>query len=148
MNLKELMVDVKTAWIEFPSFSGFEVEVAGLSRKELIALRKACVVTKLDRKTKQIEESLNEDKFVDKFTSATIKDWKGLKLKYLEQILLIDMGDNDPDKELEYTHENAVNLVANSGAFDEWLNEVVYDLENFRSRTETTAMEQAGEVAG
>jgi len=35
---------------------------------------------------------------------------------------------------MEFTEENAQQLVENSSEFDNWLNEVVFDLENFRSR--------------
>ena len=46
MKLESLMVDTKTAWVDFPGCEGFEVEIANLSRKELINLRKRCVKTK------------------------------------------------------------------------------------------------------
>ena len=132
MKLQDLMVDSKSAWVSYPGCSGFEVEVANLSRKELIALRKRCVTTKFDRKTRQPEEILDEEKFITEFTKATIKDWKGLKLKYLEDLLLVDLKDNDPEVELEYSQDQAEVLVQNSTEFDTWINEVVFDLDNFR----------------
>ena len=42
MKLEELMVDTKSAWVEFPGCEGFEIEVSNLARKELVALRKRC----------------------------------------------------------------------------------------------------------
>lgn len=142
MKLQDLMVDTKTAWIEFPGCPGFEVQVANLSRKELIALRKRCVHTKFDRKTRQPEEVLNEEKFIREFSEATIKGWKGLKLKYLEDLLLVDLGANDPDKLLPYDADQAEILVQNSSEFDTWVNEVVFDLANFRrGSTRTTVAE-------
>lgn len=140
MKLQDLMVDTKTAWIEFPGCPGFEVKVANLSRKELIALRKRCVQTKFDRKTRQPEEILNEEKFIREFSEATIKDWKGLKLKYLEDLLLVDLASNDPNTTLPYDADQAEILVQNSTEFDTWINEVVFDLANFRRGTERTAM--------
>lgn len=142
MKLQDLMVDTKTAWIEFPGCPGFEVKVANLSRKELIALRKRCVQTKFDRKTRQPEEILNEEKFIREFSEATIKDWKGLKLKYLEDLLLVDLGDNNPNTTLPYDADQAEILVQNSTEFDTWINEVVFDLANFRRRAERAAMEE------
>jgi len=136
MKLQDLMVDSKSAWVSYPGCSGFEIEVANLSRKELIALRKRCVTTKFDRKTRQPEEILDEEKFITEFTKATIKDWKGLKLKYLEDLLLVDLKDNDPEVELEYSQDQAEVLVQNSTEFDTWINEVVFDLDNFRKRTD------------
>ena len=63
MDLKNLLVDSKTAWVEFPGLDGFEVELANLSRKELVALRKRCVTNKFDRKTRAFNEELDESKF-------------------------------------------------------------------------------------
>ena len=147
MKLAELMVDTKTAWIEFPGCDGFEIEVANLSRKELLNLRKRCIKTKFDRKTHQAVEELDEDKFVHEFTKATVKDWKGLKLKYLEELILVELGDNDPEAELVFDLENAESLVQNSTDFDNWLNEVVFDLANFRGKTERKSMGKTRKVA-
>ena len=61
MELKSLLVDSKTTWVEFPGLDGFEVELANLSRKELVNLRKKCTTNKFNRKTRGFEESLDED---------------------------------------------------------------------------------------
>jgi len=143
MELKSLLVDSKTTWVEFPGLDDFEVELANLSRKELIALRKRCTQNKFNRKTRAFEEVLDDDKFLEFFTKATVKGWRGLKLKYLEDLVLVELGSNDPDKEMEYTIENAIVLVENSNEFDNWLNEVVFDLENFRSAEQAKIKGQA-----
>jgi len=132
MELKKLMVDSKSAWIDFPGLDGFSVEVVNLSRKELTGIRKKCTTNKFDRKTRQLTESLDEEKFVEIFAAKSIKNWKGLRLSYLETLLLIDTEDKDLEKELPFTQENAETLVSNSNEFDTWLNEVVFDLDNFR----------------
>ena len=133
MELKSLLVDSKTTWVEFPGLDDFEVELANLSRKELVALRKRCTQNKFNRKTRAFEEVLDDDKFLEHFTNSTVKNWKGLKLKYLEDLVLVELGTNDPESEMEYTIENAIVLVESSNEFDNWLNEVVFDLENFRT---------------
>ena len=56
MDLKKLVVDTKSTWIEFAGLEGFEVEVANLSRKELNGLRKRCTTSKFSRKTRMVEE--------------------------------------------------------------------------------------------
>ena len=142
MELKSLLVDSKTTWVEFPGLDDFEVELANLSRKELIALRKRCTQNKFNRKTRAFEEVLDDDKFLEQFTNATVKSWKGLKLKYLEDLVLVELGSNDPEKEMPYTKENAIQLVENSNEFDNWLNEVVFDLEHFRSAEQAKAKGQ------
>ena len=142
MELKSLLVDSKTTWVEFPGLDGFEVELANLSRKELVALRKRCTQNKFNRKTRAFEEVLDDDKFLEQFTNATVKSWRGLKLKYLEDLVLVELGSNDPEKEMPYTKENAIQLVENSNEFDNWLNEVVFDLEHFRSAEQAKAKGQ------
>ena len=146
MKLDELLVDTKLAWIEFPGCEGFEVEVANLSRKELVNLRKRCITTKFDRKTRLAEEILDDEKFVTEFTKATIKNWRGLKLKYVDSLLLIDAANEDPEKELPYSKDNCETLVQNSNEFDTWLNEVVFDLDNFRKEPTTGSDKPTGKT--
>ena len=130
------MVDTKSVWMDFAGLTGFSVEVANLSRKELTALRKRCTSQKFDRKSRQLMEDIDEDKFVKEFTKASVKNWKGLTLEHLTTLMLVDTSDEDPEKEVPYSEENAEVLVANSAEFDTWLNEVVFDLENFRESGE------------
>ena len=148
MELKSLLVDTKTTWVEFPGLDNFEVELANLSRKELVALRKRCTTNKFNRKTRAFEEQLDDEKFVKEFTEATVKGWKGLKLKYLEDLVLVDISKQDPEKQLEYSNENAHQLVENSSEFDNWLNEVVFDLEHFRTAEQEEAPKKAEAVSG
>lgn len=148
MDLKNLMVDSKTAWVEFPGLTGFEVEVANLSRKELTNLRKRCVTQKFDRKTRQPTEQLDEEKFIKEFAAVTVKDWKGLTLENLEQIMLVDISSQDPKKELEYSKENAELLVSNSTEFDNWLNEVAFDLTYFRGTGDGVDQEETESFSG
>ena len=148
MELKSLLVDSKTTWVEFPGLLGFEVELANLSRKELVNLRKRCTQNKFNRKTRGFEESLDEEKFLVEFTEATVKGWKGLKLEYLEDLLLVDLKGQDPKEELEYSDENAKQLVENSSEFDNWLNEVVFDLDNFRTASKGKAVKETKNISG
>ena len=147
MELKKLMVDSKSAWIDFPGLDGFSVEIVNLSRKELQGIRKKCTTNKFDRKTRQLTETLDEEKFVTEFAEKSIKNWRGLTLAHLETLLLIDTTEEDPKKELPFTQDNAETLVANSNEFDTWLNEVVFDLDNFRSEPKRTSNKPTGKAA-
>lgn len=147
MNLSELMVDTKSAWVEHPAYEGLEIELVNLSRPELTALRKRCVTTKFDKNTRKPLEELNEEKFIAEFTKATIKNWKGFKYKYLEELMLVDLSAVDPEKNLEYSQENAKTLVTNSGEFDTWVNDTVFDLDNFRTKSEKPVVAKTGKVA-
>lgn len=145
MELSKLMVDTKAAWIAFPGLPGFEVEVVNLSRKELTSLRKRCISSKFDRKSRQIIEDLDEEKFITEFSRAVIKNWKGLTLENLETLILIDTEGKDLTETLPYTKENAEILISSSTEFDTWLNEVVFDLDNFRNRAEGRMPGASGE---
>ena len=148
MKLQELLVDVKTTWVDVPGCPGFKIEVAGLSRKELVALRKSCMTTDFDRKTRQPYERLDDNKFISKFSRAVIKDWTGFKLKYLEEFVLADIEEQDPEAEIDYDEESAEGLVQSSTVFDDWLNEVVFDLDTFRTRAVGDSVEKTEPVAG
>ena len=146
MELKKLMVDTKSVWMDFPGLEGFSVEVANLSRKELMALRKKCTSQKFDRRSRQLEEILDEDKFVKFFTKASVKNWKGLTVEYTSSLMLISADDTNKDDEVPFSEENAETLVANSTEFDTWLNEVVFDLDNFRTSGEGKMSRKAKET--
>ena len=141
MNLSDLLVDTKSVWVEYPGYPEFEVELAALSRPELTALRKRCVTTKFDKKTRQPVEDLNEDLFISQFTKATIKNWKGFKLKYLEDFILVDLSKVDPESELPYSQETAELLIKNSTEFDTWINSEVFNLETFRTGAKKPSVE-------
>ena len=131
VSLASLMTPSKTVAIDFPGYAGMSVDLCYLAREELVKLRKKCVTTKFNKKTRQPEEELDEDKFLLEYCKAVIKGWKGLKYRYLEELLLVDISALDPDDELAYTQENAELLMKNSTDFDTWVTETVGDLENF-----------------
>ena len=131
VSLASLMTPSKTVQIDFPGRDGFEVSICYLAREELLKLRKRCLSTKFNRKTHQPEESLDEDKFLKEYTKSVIKGWTGLKFSYLEEFLLVDISDYDPDDMLPHTQDNAELLMRNSNDFDTWVTDVVGDLENF-----------------
>ena len=133
VSLASLMTPSKTVSIDFPGCPGMSVDLCYLAREELLKLRKKCISTKFDRKTRQPEEHLDEEKFLVEYCKAVIKGWKGLKYRYLEELLLVDVSELDPDDKLPYTQENAELLMKNAPDFDSWLTETVGDLENFTS---------------
>jgi len=131
VSLKSLLTPSKTVSIEMPGLEGFEVKLTYLAREELLKLRNRSVKQVLNKKTRAYEEQLDNDKFLTEYCKAIIKDWKGLKYKYLEELLLVDTSNLDPEDELDYTQENAELLMKNSGDFDNWVSETVGELENF-----------------
>ena len=134
ISLASLMTPSKTVTIDFPGYKGFSVDLCYLAREELIKLRKKCVSNKFNKKTHQPEEILDEERFLTEYVKAVIKNWNGLQYNYLEELLLVDIGDLNPEDTLAYSLDNAELLMKNSTTFDTWVTETVGDLENFTGR--------------
>jgi len=131
VSLKSLLTPSKTVGIDYPGYDGFTVELCYLGREELLKLRNKCLKQKFNKKTRAFEDSLDEELFVNQYSAAIIKGWTGLKYKYLEEFLLVDVSQLNLEDELEYTQDNAELLMKNSGDFDQWVTDTIGDLENF-----------------
>jgi hypothetical protein len=131
VSLKSLLTPSKTVGVDFPGAEGFTVKLTYLAREELLKLRNKSVSQKFNKKTRAYEEQLDNDKFLTEYCKAIIKGWSGLKYKYLEELLLVDISEVDPEDFLVWNNENAELLMKNSSDFDEWVSETVGDLENF-----------------
>jgi hypothetical protein len=129
LSLKSLLVPSKQVEVEYPGMPDFKIMLAFLSRETLLNIRKKS--TKTTFKNRQPQEEFNEDLFLQLYVENAIKGWTGLKLKYLEHLAPVDLGEHDLEKELEYTSENALFLMKNSSNFDAFVSEQVSDLGNF-----------------
>ena len=131
-SLSDLLTPSKQMSVEFPGYEGFKITVTYLAREELLKLRKKAITTKINRRTRQPEEELNEEVFLKEYTKAVVKGWSGLKMKYLVQLIPVDEDKiADMESELPFTLENALIMMENSNDFDAWLTETVGDLANF-----------------
>ena len=131
ISLASLMTPSKTVSVDFPGYDGMTVSLTYLARDEMLKLRKRCITTKFNKKTHQPEEELDDEKFLTEYCKSVIQGWKGLKFRYLEELLLVEIRDLDPEDELPHTQENAELLMRNANDFDTWVTETVGDLENF-----------------
>jgi hypothetical protein len=129
-NLSSLLVSTKATEVDYPGLTGFKVNVAFLSREELIKIRKKA--TKTAFKNRQQTEELNEELFLQLYVQSVVKGWSGLKLRHLESLVPIDLsGQKDLEAELDFSEENALMLMKNSTEFDSFISETVGDLGNF-----------------
>lgn len=129
ISLKSLLVPSKDLEVEYPGMPDFKVSISFLSRETLQTLRKKS--TKTTFKNRQPVDELNDELFLELYVKASVKGWKGLKLKYLEQLAPVDLTGQDPEAELEFSDENALYLMKNSANFDSFISEQVTDLGNF-----------------
>lgn len=131
LSLKSLLVPSKEVEADYPGLPDFKVKLTFLSRETLVAIRKKA--TKVTFKNRQPVEELDDELFLKLYVAATVKGWKGFKLKYVEKLAPIDIGSVDPESELEYSEENALTIMSNSTDFDAFVSDIVSDLGNFPS---------------
>ena len=76
----------------------------------MLKLRKKAITTKINRRTRQPEEELNEEVFLKEYTKAVIKGWSGLKMKYLVQLIPVDEDKiADMESELPFHFRERIN---------------------------------------
>lgn len=132
ISLQSLLTPQKVVELDYPGYEDFKLKIAFLSREEIIKIRKRCTVTKFDKRSRQPLDELDEELFLKAYVAAVVKGWSGLKFRYLQELMLVDLSSvPDLDGELEYNEENALVLLKNSPDVDRFITEVTGDLSNF-----------------
>lgn len=134
-KLSSMLTNKLEAWIEMEGFDGFEVKIAYVSREELNKIRNSVTRVSWSPKTRQKEETIDNELFISEFVKAGVLDWKGLTLRHAARLLpIVVPEDADLDELIEFSPEEAVALSNNSTVFDSWLNDVIFDLANFQGK--------------
>ena len=123
---KETVIDV-----EFPDIEGFVVKLVYLGRDDLLKIRNASLIYKFNKRTRQREETVDNDKFVEDYARRAIKGWTVLKVKHLPKLLPVDISAMKPDDDISYTEEDALDLLKSSTVFDQFVTDALNDYENF-----------------
>lgn len=123
-----------SSWVEYPDIDGFEVHLRYLTRDDLIKIRAASLTYKFSKKTRQKEEEVDSTKFIENYAEKAILGWKGLKVKHLPLLLPVDITGANPEELVEYTAEDAVDLLTNSTTFDQFISESLNEFENFTKK--------------
>jgi len=129
--LKQVSVKEKITTVEYPHIEGFEIKIAYLSRDELSKIRKNSLHFVYNSRSRQKEEVVDDDKFLEEYTRKTIKGWKGLKVKHLPELMVAEIGNVNPEQEVPYSEEDALFLIKNSIDFDQFITDILGDLSNF-----------------
>ena len=129
-----------TSWIEFPDIDGFEVQLRFLTRDDLMKIRNQSLTFKFNKRTRQREEEIDNDKFLEHYAGKAIMNWRGLKAKHLPLLLPADISSLDPNEEISYDEEEAIDLLKSSTIFDQFITDAMNDFEQFsKKKAETTA---------
>ena len=73
--------------------------------------------------------------FLELYSDKLIVGWKGLKMKYLKELMPVNMDKADEEKDLEFTPENALILMKNSTVFDAWITDITSDVSVFNKNS-------------
>ena len=130
-KIASLHAQETTIEIEYPEIDGFVISLVYLNRDELTKIRNRSLSYKFNKRTRQREEEVDNDKFLDEYTKKAIKGWKGLFVKDLPQLLPIDMTNANPQEEISYNEEEALELIKNSTVFDQFITDAMQDYEQF-----------------
>lgn len=131
ISLAKLIVPSKTVWADYPGLPDFKVQVAYLTRDELMKMRKKTLSNKVNKKTREIDEVVDSELFQTLYVQGVIKDWTGLKYKYLPKLVPTDISGENEEDELPFSLENAETLMRNATEFDSWITSLLEDVENF-----------------
>ena len=127
------MVTDKVTEVEFPDIDGFKVNICYLGRDKLMKIRNGALVYKFNKRTRQREEEVDNDKFLDAYTEAVIKGWSGLTVRGLSHLLPVDVSRMDPKKEIPYSAEDALDLIKNSTIFDQFISDTLNNFDTFEN---------------
>lgn len=138
MDLKNMLLPEKVVTFEFPGCEGLSFDLAFLSKESNQALYKKCQRTKFDRNRNEVED-FDDVLFLKLYVKSIVKSWSGFKLIYLNELLLADVGDQG-EEELDFSDDNALELMKNSVVFDNWVSGVISDLGNFTTKDSKTKL--------
>ena len=130
-KIKNMIAKETTTWVEFPDVDGFEVNLRFLTREELTKIRNASLTYKFNKRTRQREEEVDNDKFLEHYAEKAIAGWKGLKVKHLPVLLPVDISSMDANENIDYSEEEALELLRSSTVFDQFVTDAMNDFEQF-----------------
>ena len=133
-KIKNLIAKETTSWVEFPDIEGFKIELVYLNREDLQKIRNRSLTFKFNKRTRQREEEVDNERFLEGYSEKAIAGWKGLKAKHLPVLLPVDISAMDANEEIEYSSEDAIELLKNSTIFDQFITDCMNDFEQFSKK--------------
>ena len=130
-KIGNLIAKETATWVDFPEIDGFEINLIYLTRDDLMKVRNRALTYKFNKRTRQREEEVDNDKFLEAYAEKAIKGGRGLKVKHLPILLPVDISTLDGEENVEYTEDDALDLLKNSTIFDQFITDCMNDFEQF-----------------
>ena len=137
-KIKNLIAEQSSVWVEYPDIDGFEVNLKYLTREDLMKVRNAALTYKFNKRTRQREEEIDNDRFLENYAEKAIMGWKGLKVKHMPALMPVDISGMDVEEDIEYSNEDAIELLKNSTVFDQFITDAMNDFEQFSKKKAET----------
>lgn len=137
--IKNLMIDEKIIEVDFPDSDDFKVKLSYVGRDKLMKIRNRALVFKFNKRTRQREEEIDNDKFLEEYSREVIKGWSGLTIRELARVLPIDTAGAKMDQLVPYSEDDALELLKNSTIFDQFVTDCMNDFEMFEKEETETA---------
>ena len=138
--IKKLMVTEKVTSVEFPDIDGFVVDLCYIGRERMVKIRNQSLEYRFNKRTRQREEEVNNEKFLEAYAEAVIKGWSGLTIRGLSNLIPVDMSGVDPNQEVPYNAEDALLLLRNSTIFDQFITDSINNFEVFERDSKEAAI--------
>ena len=106
-KIASLHAQETTIEVEYPDIEGFIISLVYLNRDDLTKIRNRSLTYKFNKRTRQREEEVDNDKFLDEYTKRAIKE------------------------EISYSETEALELIKNSTVFDQFITDCMQDYEKF-----------------
>jgi hypothetical protein len=132
MDIRSLIANSKEVKIEYPGLKGFKLQLSYMSKDVIKKLSEKATSIGFDSKSRQPTDIIDEELFSSLYVKQAITGWEGLTLYHLSKLIPLE-GEvtADDDTLIEFTSENAQDLVNGSKDFDAWLNNVMSDISAF-----------------
>lgn len=117
----------RTVWAEFKP--GFQVEIKYSPRGKLQKLYEQATAREWDSKG-FAKSSIDAKKLYELMAKEVVVGWRGLTPEVLRS--LVDM-DSYPDTDVEYSVDDAVELLSKVYDFDTWVQRITADMEIFEA---------------
>ncbi len=129
--IKNLMINEKVVEVEFPDSDNFYVSLTYLNREKLTKIRNRSLTIKFNKRSRQREEEVDNEKFLEEYAREVVRGWRGLTIRELARLMPIETAGANLDQEVPYSEEDALELLRNSTIFDQFVTDCQNDFEVF-----------------
>ena len=135
LKISDIAVSKAEVTVPFMGIKGVTITLSKISSEELMDIREQCIIgQKINPKTKMLEDQLDNEQFLQLYSDLVICDWKGLKGKHLNKLLLVNLPEDMLEEDVPATSENKYELMSRSTEVDSFITQVLEDVSLFNKQ--------------